>query len=206
MKEENSSFQNVNATRVIATTIGVFFGLFSGINHGIFEILQGNAPTNGLVISAIGEAQRFWVEANEPAFTIVPNLMITGNCDLVDLVPAQQTWTQRLPGAFHSEFSSRRRHWSGFLLSASLGFCHAHGQTADLVEESVASQHLAVPVQVMDRFARAGNHFHIRHFGDWNFWLFSWTHKSQNHPRYIHGFPVQCGRLVRGYVHRWVRS
>jgi hypothetical protein len=83
MKEENSSFQNVNATRVIATTIGVFFGLFSGINHGIFEILQGNAPTNGLVISAIGEAQRFWIEANEPAFTIVPNLMITGILSII---------------------------------------------------------------------------------------------------------------------------
>jgi hypothetical protein len=83
MKVENSSFQNVNATCVIATTIGVFFGLFSGVNHGIFEILQGNAPTNGLVISAIGEAQRFWSEGHEPAFTIVPNLMLTGILSII---------------------------------------------------------------------------------------------------------------------------
>ncbi|MFN2152175.1 MAG: hypothetical protein ACK2T5_11300 [Anaerolineales bacterium] len=83
MKEENSSFQNVNATRVIATTIGVFCGLFSGINHGIFEILQGNTPTNGFYIFAIGEAQRFWVEGHEPAFTIVPNFMLTGILSII---------------------------------------------------------------------------------------------------------------------------
>ena len=80
---ERTSFDNHNATRVIATTIGVFFGLLSGVNHGIFEILQGNTPTNGLVISAIGEAQRFWIEGNEPAFTIIPNFMITGILSII---------------------------------------------------------------------------------------------------------------------------
>ena len=78
-----SSFQNLDATRIIATTIGVFFGLLSGVNHGIFEILQGNTPTNGLVISAIGEAQRFWLEGHEPAFTIIPNFMITGILSII---------------------------------------------------------------------------------------------------------------------------
>jgi len=78
MTKERSSFQNLNATRVIATTIGVFFGLFSGVNHGFFEFLQGNKPTDGLYIHAIGEAQRFWPEGTEPAFTIIPNFMITG--------------------------------------------------------------------------------------------------------------------------------
>lgn len=73
-----SAFEELNATRIIATTIGVFFGLFSGVNHGIFEILQGNKPTNSLVIHAIGEAQRFWVEGTEPAFTLIPNFMISG--------------------------------------------------------------------------------------------------------------------------------
>ncbi|MDY0296851.1 MAG: hypothetical protein RB296_05985 [Acidobacteriota bacterium] len=76
--EKRFSWRNLNATRVIATTIGVFFGLFSGVNHGIFEILQGNRATDGLLISAIGPAQRFWVEGHEPAFTIIPNYMITG--------------------------------------------------------------------------------------------------------------------------------
>lgn len=77
-KERKLSFQDLNATRVIATFIGVFFGLFSGVNHGIFEILQGNKATEGLLISAIGPVQRFWSEGHEPAFTIVPNFMITG--------------------------------------------------------------------------------------------------------------------------------
>jgi hypothetical protein len=65
-------------TRVIATTVGVFFGLFSSINHGIYEIFQGNKATNGFLINAIGEAQRFWPEGTEPAFTLIPNFMLTG--------------------------------------------------------------------------------------------------------------------------------
>lgn len=73
-----SAFDNLNATRVIATTIGVFFGLFSGVNHGFFEFLQGNTPTGGFFIQAIGEAQRFWPLGGEDAFTLIPNFMITG--------------------------------------------------------------------------------------------------------------------------------
>jgi hypothetical protein len=78
-----SSFENLNATRVIATSIGVFFGLFSGVNHGIFELLQGDKPTDGLVVNAIGEAQRFWVEGTEPAFTLIPNFMLTGIVSII---------------------------------------------------------------------------------------------------------------------------
>jgi len=83
MSQESSSFENLNATRVIATSIGVFFGLFSGVNHGIFEMLQGDKPTDGLVINAIGEAQRFWVEGTEPAFTLIPNFMLTGIVSII---------------------------------------------------------------------------------------------------------------------------
>jgi hypothetical protein len=72
-----SSFQNLNATRLIATTIGVIFG-FSGINHGIFEFLQGDVPTNGPFIFAIGEAQRFWPLATEGAFTLAPTFRTAG--------------------------------------------------------------------------------------------------------------------------------
>ena len=75
---EPNSYINWQATRVIATTVGVFFGLFSSINHGFFEILQGNKPTNGFLINAIGEAQRFWPEGTEPAFTLIPNYLLTG--------------------------------------------------------------------------------------------------------------------------------
>jgi hypothetical protein len=83
MKKEKSFWGNLNATHVTATTIGVFFGLFSGVNHGFFEILQGNKPTNDLLISAIGEAQRFWLEGHEPAFTVIPNFMITGILSII---------------------------------------------------------------------------------------------------------------------------
>jgi hypothetical protein len=82
-QEKRSSFDNLNATLVIATAIGVFFGLFSGVNHGFFEVLQGNVPTDGLFIYAIGEAQRFWPLASEGAFTLIPNFMITGIASMV---------------------------------------------------------------------------------------------------------------------------
>jgi hypothetical protein len=78
-----SGLDQLPATRIIATTIGIFFGLFSGVNHGIFEIMQGNKPTDGLLIHAIGEAQRFWPLGTEDAFTLIPNFMITGFASMV---------------------------------------------------------------------------------------------------------------------------
>ncbi len=81
--KEKFSFQNLNATRIIATTIGVFCGLFSGVNHGFFEVLQGNKPTDSLFIYAIGEAQRFWPLAGEGAVTLIPNFLITGIVSMI---------------------------------------------------------------------------------------------------------------------------
>ena len=66
-----------NATRVIVATLGVIFGI-SGMSHGFFETLQGNTPTGGMLISAIGEAHRMWPHGNEYAFTLIPNFLITG--------------------------------------------------------------------------------------------------------------------------------
>ena len=83
MKKETSTLENWSATRVIATSIGVFFGLFSAVNHGIFEVLQGNRPTEGLVIDAIGEAQKFWPLGGGPAFTLIPNFMLTGIASII---------------------------------------------------------------------------------------------------------------------------
>lgn len=48
------------------------------MNHGFFEVLQGNVPTGSLFISAIGEAQKMWPHGNESAFTLVPNFLLTG--------------------------------------------------------------------------------------------------------------------------------
>lgn len=83
---ENSgktTFEDIHATRVITTTIGVFFGLFSGMNHGFFEILQGNKATGGTLIYAIGEAQRFWPLGTEDAFTLIPNFLYTGIASMI---------------------------------------------------------------------------------------------------------------------------
>jgi len=66
-----------HATRVTAATLGVILGI-GGMGHGFFEVLQGNTPTGGLVISAIGEADRMWAYGNEPAFTVIPDFLITG--------------------------------------------------------------------------------------------------------------------------------
>lgn len=74
----DSSWSNLNhATRVIVATLGVIFGI-GGMGHGFFEVLQGYTPTNGLIIHAIGEANRMWAYGNEPAFTIIPNFLLTG--------------------------------------------------------------------------------------------------------------------------------
>ena len=67
----------MRATRIIVSTIGVILGL-AGLDHGFFEILQGNIPTNGLIIQAIGEANRMWLHGTEEAFTILPNFLLTG--------------------------------------------------------------------------------------------------------------------------------
>ena len=65
------------ATKTIVSIMGIILGI-SGGNHGFFETLQGNHPINGLIIQAIGPAQRFWVHGTEEAFTLIPNYLLTG--------------------------------------------------------------------------------------------------------------------------------
>lgn len=65
------------ATKLNVGVLGTIFGI-SGMNHGFFEVLQGNIPTPNLLIFAIGEAQKMWIHGNEPAFTLIPNFLITG--------------------------------------------------------------------------------------------------------------------------------
>ena len=72
-----SSRREANATRTIAAALGVFAGV-SGLDHGLFETLQGNASTPGLIVQAIGPTQRMWVYGTEDAFTVVPNFLATG--------------------------------------------------------------------------------------------------------------------------------
>lgn len=65
------------ATRVIASTLGALVGL-AGIDHGIFEILQGPIQPESFMIAAIGPEQRFWIYGEETALTIIPSFLISG--------------------------------------------------------------------------------------------------------------------------------
>lgn len=67
------------ATKTVATWFGVAAGL-AGIEHGYFEILQGNTRPEGLMIASIGPPcvpEEVW-NACEPAMTVIPNFLITG--------------------------------------------------------------------------------------------------------------------------------
>lgn len=67
------------ATHLNVMVIGVIFGI-AGMTHGLGEILQGNTPTGGLFINAIGAGSRWsrWTEGGEAAFTLIPNFLLTG--------------------------------------------------------------------------------------------------------------------------------
>ncbi len=77
VKIREFSVEMNHATRTIVATLGTIFGI-SGISHGFYETLQGNVPTGGLLISAIGPAHKLWPHGNEMAFTLIPNFRITG--------------------------------------------------------------------------------------------------------------------------------
>jgi hypothetical protein len=61
----------------MASTVGAVVGL-AGLEHGFFEMLQGNATPSGIVIDAIGPAQELWPGASERAITVIPNFLVTG--------------------------------------------------------------------------------------------------------------------------------
>ncbi len=68
-----------NALRIVAVSLGLIAGL-AGLEHGYFELLQGNAAPNSLMIYAMGspcEPRMIW-NACEPALTIIPSFLITG--------------------------------------------------------------------------------------------------------------------------------
>jgi hypothetical protein len=67
----------INATRIVASTMGVLVGL-AGLDHGFFEVLQGYARPEGLLIYAIGPAQQFWEHGTEPALTLLPSYLASG--------------------------------------------------------------------------------------------------------------------------------
>lgn len=67
------------ATKIIAASFGLFAG-FGGLEHGYFEILQGNARPQNMMIASIGAPcvpEEIW-HLCEPAMTILPNFLMTG--------------------------------------------------------------------------------------------------------------------------------
>ena len=76
MRKKSRDIQNDSIVFVVSI-IGVIFG-FSGMSHGFFEILQGNTQFTGFIINAIGPAHQMWEYGHEPAFSIIPNYLITG--------------------------------------------------------------------------------------------------------------------------------
>ena len=53
------------------------------MDHGLLEVLQGNQPTGGLIVHAIGEQNRMRAYGTEDAFTLIPNFLITGVAAIV---------------------------------------------------------------------------------------------------------------------------
>lgn len=66
-----------NPLLVTVATFSVLFGI-SGLEHGLFELLQGNAVPSGVLISAIGPEHRFWPHGTETALTLIPHMAISG--------------------------------------------------------------------------------------------------------------------------------
>jgi hypothetical protein len=68
-----------SATKTVASWLGIVAGI-GGLEHGYYEILQGNIKPVGLMILSIGPPclpEKVW-NACEPAMTIIPNFLITG--------------------------------------------------------------------------------------------------------------------------------
>ncbi len=67
------------ATRIVAATFGFLAGI-AGLEHGVFEILQGNIQPPSFMFPSMGAPcvpAQVW-HACEPAMTILPNLVLAG--------------------------------------------------------------------------------------------------------------------------------
>jgi len=66
----------MKSAKVAASILGAYAGLL-GVEHGIFETLQGSTAPDGIMINALGapcEAETVW-HACYPALTLVPNFL-----------------------------------------------------------------------------------------------------------------------------------
>ncbi len=68
-----------NASRTVAAALGIIAGI-AGLEHGYFEILQGNIRPESLMFASMGPPcapDKVW-NACEPAMTLLPNFLVTG--------------------------------------------------------------------------------------------------------------------------------
>ena len=70
-------WQDVNGIRVVVASFGILGGL-TGILAGWFEILQGNIPPTGFIVSTIGPSYKMVDDFTYFAITIIPNMLVTG--------------------------------------------------------------------------------------------------------------------------------
>jgi hypothetical protein len=84
------------ATKTVAAWLGVLAGI-AGLEHGYFEILQGNLRPAGLMFPSWGaeicDPTKLW-HACEPALSILPNFLATGIITVILglLVTAWSAW------------------------------------------------------------------------------------------------------------------
>lgn len=67
------------ATKTVATWLGILAGI-AGLEHGYYEILQGNTMPASLMFPSMGTPcvpEKIW-NTCEPAMSILPNFLITG--------------------------------------------------------------------------------------------------------------------------------
>jgi hypothetical protein len=74
---KKDKWKSINGTRVVVAAFGIFAGI-TGIIAGVFEILQGDIPTEGIVISYIGYDYSIADDFTYFAVTIIPNFLVTG--------------------------------------------------------------------------------------------------------------------------------
>jgi hypothetical protein len=98
------------ATGAIASALGIMVAI-SGLDHGSFELLQGDKPTPGLFIAAIGADQQMWAYGTEDAMTLAPTFLWAGILSLLVAV-AIAVWSIGFIGRSHGS--------AGFLLLGGL--------------------------------------------------------------------------------------
>jgi hypothetical protein len=77
-----NTLKSIPAARWIATVFGVLSGI-GGMLHGIGEILQGNAAPDSMLIESWTVGPVATHMGGDPAFTVVPNLLVTGILSLI---------------------------------------------------------------------------------------------------------------------------